>query len=1646
MSRSAIRTGGSFLPVVGAVVGNLPFPGIGGIIGAAVGTAASAGINAALPLKQQTEASTVETEINTELIRERYVYGETRIRPPMFYLHVSGGDKRKQHALAAFAVSVGECEEITGIYVNGTRVEFSANKIPIGTGVSQSATKFFLPRDALRVVNRGSGTYDGYDLSKGRWLHPRQPSWYDATTAGRYGDPSSDDYNKGKEYGDPDDGDSARLEVFEFFGADGKSAAVNITKSWSAGELEEEGNFQWKDSMKGEDLSFVLVYMRQNNYGDDFADRFWSGFPNIEFVVKGRKITWPGQETPTWTANAAAVRYDIETQMFGFSANDFDDASTRAAIALCEEPLVYTVPDEYAKWRGGSPKTYEINGVIEWGQDIVGTRRDLDKKWLGTLVYQNGKLYPRPGVYQPISAVIPQSDILSFTEEKLDDDASRSYNVVQAALGQDTFNHWIELPGLERRDKQAIAQNPYGDEIEDTGVDRYDNHPIRKLRELNSLILQIRNNLTFSVTVSGGEHDQWWGLKVGDVIGLDARELLGYYPNERFMIEVIRPGEGNTLEFLVRNQRANPYPTTFDLPDWTPRNVNVLTPRAQMSAPNIALEEQFETLEDGSIVQNVAVTSTDTGEYPLVEIRWRVGDGDWNKVFELGFPYTISRAVPGHTYYARARYWTGHPSLGGGGISGPWSGEVSLSLPNRGTTHYGVVPANACPPTATGNIGDFFRAEDGRFWVKGPDPWTGAVSRNHGIVARAMQLTVVRQASNNRYTLIPDDDPIPIPGWAMKTGQAGYWRNNILYDNGRLWQDFSHSTSTNPQNQDLTDELEENAIWVWEVDGNRITIAGGTQPDDTDRYIWTPSGDVLRLWIGSELAAGKKVNILLLDGAKRCSHDPFSPWIPIYGDSDTVQPQPGGFNFFINLANFQTTAAAVNVAGEWHGTGLTDEAWPLSTTITAFISDAEDVQALLNLPIDSLVYLEQNVRQYAEGKIGHITKAGDILTIPITFFADKRHNYANFKQGHNATLDFSLADPNLRNPTDFLNLTRYDTTLNVDGEWNYTLKGTGPLTWDRLGVLKAYVTSGETKSELLRLGADGRAVYITIRDMEAAKDPPAGENKHSWVDAKVAENGIVVNGNVVSITIEDVQEAKGKLPDQTTGNHDLRIGYTRFDYAGMPGFNSLAALGAWNESEASIDANKEWTMTVNGNTNWNRAAWPRTPKLIVRYSAVDGPEQAVLLRNLLRLRENNVIGIRNNADSFAEYLIKSAKEQMDHDYRYNLEIVEGQLRGGPNFTTTSTPTLWFNQQDPVPPLWTVLLALKYGPATPVPPLPGRVGVRFGDNPRVLFQGGKTARTQNMEAGWAESRQSALIERNRIPEAQRTGWTTLWGCWIAISNAWGGTITLSDDWLTLPFKITTTEDTWVLFAPRYKAGGERTTAPSAFPDNQDIPEPYSRILHKLQYEFPGQQIVAFRGDKTAANANAFQTANRVYSSIRGITFPGSEGQDFPRYMLGKAGGVPSAAEFTGSNGYKFNHPLCHIVGKRLSGGTKYAILAGEYEYWLAPASVGPMTALYSGSSSGGIAQFRVDTGLNRVLPENPNNGMGWVLAESEGTFSQRFELIDDLSKDWPSSGKKPLIIWAHNRPFHVFRSYGRHGINVGAQPYSQEVHFKYEDTR
>ena len=152
--------------------------------------------------------------------------------------------------------------------------------------------------------------------------------------------------------------------------------------------------------------------------------------PVIEWLVKGQRITWPGQTSPAWTRNAAAIRYWYETALLG---NALDTAEATAAITHCGVSFA-PANKPYPMLDNSGHLTYAIDGVLYAGRAAASTRAAMDAAMCGTLVHGRDGLMIRAGIARSPTMTIDASNILEVLDASYQPDERARINGMSVGL------------------------------------------------------------------------------------------------------------------------------------------------------------------------------------------------------------------------------------------------------------------------------------------------------------------------------------------------------------------------------------------------------------------------------------------------------------------------------------------------------------------------------------------------------------------------------------------------------------------------------------------------------------------------------------------------------------------------------------------------------------------------------------------------------------------------------------------------------------------------------------------------------------------------------------------------------------------------------------------------------------------------------------------------------------------------------------------------------------------------------------------------------------------------------------------------------------------------------------------------------------
>ena len=354
------------------------------------------------------------------------------------------------------------------------------------------------------------------------------------------------------------------FELHEYFKADGTegsecfAAAAGADLPFNAADVSAEG------------LSWCYIKLTQNDYGTDLDTRRWNKVPNIEFVVKGIKIS-AGRDpsgTKLFTENAAIIRKWWLTERRGINFNRINRTYYRAAVSRCDTMIdISNLTNFDSSAMSTDLKRYTINGLIHSGDDVVRIEQDMDFAWDGAIVDWDGELLFRPGGQRTSVKEITGADIV---EEPL----YRPGTTLSA-------NRFLcDIPQSEWHDYL-----PYTLTVDDTGKQRYDGrintvnlgrtdlvtNPAQAANLLRSAARRARASSSLELTIMPGDNFENAVIVPGDKVTVNIPEIA--INDADFFVMDSRVLEGWAHKLVLVEWGSDWYDDTLSLEHYSPRKV-----------------------------------------------------------------------------------------------------------------------------------------------------------------------------------------------------------------------------------------------------------------------------------------------------------------------------------------------------------------------------------------------------------------------------------------------------------------------------------------------------------------------------------------------------------------------------------------------------------------------------------------------------------------------------------------------------------------------------------------------------------------------------------------------------------------------------------------------------------------------------------------------------------------------------------------------------------------------------------------------------------------------------------------------------------------------------------------------------------------
>ena len=557
--------------------------------------------------------SDTRSTIRSAVTPARWILGRVRVGGVLVSYKETNtnraGNKTNSTATLGFALSEGVCEDIEKVWIDGNLLSFSWNgNVATVTGKYSGVVemqKYFSGDGSLPSGILNSASFSGVAAWSGVAAGFRGNGLFAAIAAAAAAYKDALPGLAGINVADMDVPDEATLAV--------------------AAE---------KKVLEG--VSYVGIKLTQPKYKKT-QNRFWSSVPKIEFLVKGIKILYPGVSVPTWTENAAAVRYWWLRERRGMPASIISESDFRAAFQVCNVSLNVNLPSEFDSYSNALKNgiKYSINGVIKSEDSSERIEDEMDFAWQGYVVERNSLYHFRPGVDRPVADTINRtysdSSVIEVEAVHPAPALQDRINVAHMQLNQSAAHDYLEYEVPEVADADAIVRDRRtlrGD----LGERVFVTNPIAAAVILKTFLLRTRQNAVVSYKIVIPNIRAGLTTMPSDIVIANDSEY--GFVNKKFMIQSLKYHTDGLISITLSEYNSNIYDMHDDLPALLPREIHLSDIRVDAQSPgNVTCDAKARMNNDGTIVRYIEVSWEQSDHETLISWREQGSADPWTDVF-----------------------------------------------------------------------------------------------------------------------------------------------------------------------------------------------------------------------------------------------------------------------------------------------------------------------------------------------------------------------------------------------------------------------------------------------------------------------------------------------------------------------------------------------------------------------------------------------------------------------------------------------------------------------------------------------------------------------------------------------------------------------------------------------------------------------------------------------------------------------------------------------------------------------------------------------------------------------------------------------------------------------------------------------------
>ena len=639
-------------------------------------------------------------ELEIEVTPMRYPLGLNRMQPSWVWANGKfdnpGADRDPAELWLIGVIGEGPMESIEKLWIDGNEIPLTrvGNKLTPASGQYKLTTRSPNPepRDAFEL-------YEYFKADGTEGVEMRTPAI-----------PATRRYSQTGDADTSSDWSTTIDERDEYY----QDLEDGSTTEYQEPRLVQYEEKPWDATHKLNGLSYIGLKLWQPKYDSENPDdnneesrpRVWRRIPKIEVLVKGKKITWPGQATPAYTENPVCWWYWYDTERRGLPASKINVASFTAAMRKADEDVTIpaaSIPDTHAYLRttqAGTRVTKRYFGgmVVESGQESAEVYAHIRAACAGYRFQDANEIHYRVGQDRASSLTLVEADFDDVREVSPWPSVDSRVNSFNATLAQSERNSFL-------RDTVALADNPAlsrdGSSLSlDVRLEAvYDE--VAAARILYILLRQQRESLTFVATVGAVTDMAHLGALPGDAWTV-THSLLGLNAAKCEVLSIEKRPDG-FADVTMKLLDDGVYADTLVIPELRPRPVRFVDVEDAQAIDGLALSAFAETQVDGSIV-NYLVATWSASRSVITEAQYRRRQSI----------FTAPISTASGVYY---RVTGLRPFLASAADSAEWT-----TLADEQVGHLAPVSRRGCrgPPARSAVVGHGRRRRHGSAGV--PDP------------------------------------------------------------------------------------------------------------------------------------------------------------------------------------------------------------------------------------------------------------------------------------------------------------------------------------------------------------------------------------------------------------------------------------------------------------------------------------------------------------------------------------------------------------------------------------------------------------------------------------------------------------------------------------------------------------------------------------------------------------------------------------------------------------------------------------------------------------------------------------------------------------------------------------------------------------